>query len=490
MLLNPKLYEINSRIWIKRFGENLKISEIPDNYFKELADKGINIIWMMGIWKTTPQTIDKCCFTPDLASSYNNAVNNWNKEDIIGSPYSIDTYEINSMFGDLDDIKKLRDQLNKFGLKLFFDFVVNHFSSATRLIKSNPEIFLGGDEESLRNDPLTFFRPDQKINNIFAHGKDPFFPAWTDTIQLNYFNQCTRDFMTNILLDIAEICDGVRCDMAMLPLNNVFSNNWVGVLKKFNIQKPKAEFWSEAIKTIKKRSPEFIFLAEAYWDLEWDLQKIGFDFTYDKRFTDRLAANDIEGVKLHLDADMDYQLKSARFLENHDEQRAVIKFGERRSLTSAILMSTIPGMKLYFDGQFEGKKIKLPVQMGKEPVEKASIKIQKFYDKILNITNNKVFREGQFNKLYPISTGGNNYSFEDIFAYEWMLDNEKWIIVINYSNVTSQCRLKFDLNTDKDKITLIDHLSNDTYIRSVEEIKKIGLFVELKNLRAHIFSAK
>ncbi len=176
--------------------------------------------------------------------------------------------------------------------------------------------------------------------------------------------------MINILKDISLLCDGVRCDMAMLPLNNVFYNSWIGVLNKMNFPKPAGEFWGIAIKEIKNIKKDFLFIAETYWDLEWDLQQLGFDYTYDKRLTDRLGSADIASIKAHLHADLIYQEKSVRFLENHDEQRAVAKFGKYKSLAAATIITTIPGMKLFYDGQFSGYKSKVPVQLGREPLKR------------------------------------------------------------------------------------------------------------------------
>ena len=488
MLKNPKLFEINTRVWIKRFGNNIKLSQIPEDYFKQLADKGIEIIWLMGIWQTSPEVIEKSCFTIDLISAYNKALPDWKKEDVIGSPFAIDAYEVNPQLGTSADLKILKNKINNSGMKLFLDFVPNHFSSASRFIKSNPELFLKGDKESFDSDPATFFKPDKSKSDIFAHGRDPFFPAWTDTIQLNYFNPKTRDFMIRTLLDISDKCDGVRCDMAILTLNNVFKNTWLGVLNKSDYNLPDKEFWGTAIKKVKEKSKNFIFLAEAYWDLEWGLQQAGFDFTYDKKLTDRLVSNEISEVKLHLNADLDFQEKSARFLENHDEQRAIISLGTQKSLAAAVLISTIPGMKIYFDGQFEGKKIRLPVQLGREPIEKSNQLVVDFYNWILPIINNNIFINGEFYKLEtdPASTGNNSY--EDMFAFMWKCENETWLVVINYSNLASQCRIIFDPETDKSKITLTDHMSGDKYIRKVEEIKSTGLYIELKSYRSHIFS--
>ncbi|MCL5030647.1 MAG: alpha-amylase family glycosyl hydrolase [Bacteroidetes bacterium] len=488
MLLNPKLYEINTRVWIKQFEKGTTLSKIPIKIFEDLAGKGIDIIWLLGIWKTCPELIDKCCFSADLISSYNKALPDWSKEDVIGSPFAIDDYEVNPTLGSISDLKIFKKALNELGIKLVLDFIPNHFGAESKLIKSNPEIFIQADKELLSNDPYTFFETKSGNENIFAHGRDPLFPAWTDTIQVNYFSDSAREFMINKLLRMTELCDGVRCDMAMLQLNNVFENTWLGVLNKKNFQKPKDEFWKTAIEKVKTKAPDFIFLAEVYWDLEWNLQQLGFDFTYDKILTDRLFANDVSGVKAHLMAENQFQMHSVRFLENHDEQRAVDKFGKKQSLAASVLMSTIQGMKLFYDGQFEGKKIKLPVQLGRFPNEKISKSVEKHYVKIFSIIKSEIFRKGEWKYLDPIPVSNNNNSFENIFAWEWKLNVESRLIVINYSDYTSQCRLKLNLATTEKEIKLIDLLNDVEYLRSVEEIKKIGLFIELKNYRSHIFS--
>jgi glycosidase len=495
-MLNPKLYEINTRVWIKKFGREAKINSVPLSYFQALADKGINIVWLMGIWKTCPSTIEKYCFETNLLSAYNNSLKDWRKEDVIGSPFSIDKYEINPVLGSWNDVKELKKKLNSIGIKLFLDFVSNHFSADSSLIKTNPEIFLEADDEILARDPFTFFKPDclqtdpDACKKIFAHGRDPLFPPWTDTIQINYFNEEARKFLISSLIRITEICDGIRCDMAMLLLNNIFYNTWLGVLNKFGYKKPENEFWKIAIEQVKKKSPDFIFLAETYWDLEWFLQQLGFDFTYDKRLTDRLMLNDIHGVYAHLRAEKSYQLKSVRFLENHDERRAVIKFGKQKSIAAAAVISTIPGMKFYFDGQFEGKKIRLPVQLGREPVEKVSETKKAFYDKLLRITKDEIFTFGDWNLLEPVPASEKNESFNNFFAWIWKYENSYRIVVINFSDSTSQCRLKIQFESQSETVSLIDLLNEQQYVRRIDEIKDPGLFIELKSYNSHLFSVE
>lgn len=487
MQRNLKLYEINTRVWIKRLGKSARLSSIPEQTLDDFQSKGINIIWMMGIWKTCPGLIDKCCYEPDLVSAYNNSLKDWSRQDLIGSPYSIDYYLPEPSLGTKEDLILLKEKLNDRGIKLFLDYVPNHFSAESKLLKSNPEIFLNADEETYEKNSYGFFR-DESTKIIFAHGRDPLFSPWTDTVQVNYFNPATRAFMIDTIVQISELCDGLRCDMAMLILNNTFYNTWAGVLNKLGYNKPEKEFWFDAIKTVKTKKPDFIFLAEAYWDLEWNLQQLGFDFTYDKRLLDRLSVNDVAGIKAHLKAEREFQLKSVRYIENHDEPRAVSKLGLQKSLAAATIISTIPGMKFYHDGQFEGKKIKLPVQLGREPFEKISMPAFNFYNKLLEITKSSVFTEGMWELLNPISAGGDNQSFQNILAWRWLLNSEERIVIVNYSDSTSQCRLKIQLRSFASKITLIDLLTEDIYERSTEEIKTTGLFIELKANNMHIFT--
>ena len=387
-------------------------------------------------------------------------------------------------------LDNLKENLNAIGLKLILDFIPNHLSCDSILVKYNPEYFLQADEEIYNNDIHTYFKSEYHPEKYFAHGRDPLFPAWSDTIQINHFSTDAREYLTNTLIKLTEVCDGVRCDMAMLQLNNVFQNTWMGVINKFNIQKPSEEFWSYSIKKVKSKFEDFIFIAEAYWDLEWELQQLGFDYTYDKRLLDRLSSHDLIGVKNHLNADLTFQQKSVRFIENHDEKRAASKFGRQASLAAALLISTIPGMKLYFDGQFEGRKIKLPVQIGKEPVEKESKTVKDFYNKILKITKNKIFSEGNFLQLNVIQASPNNFSSENIFAWLWKLKSEYRLIVINFSEVASQCRIKIDLNTSLNEIILEDELKNMSYRRSAVEIRNPGLYVDLKSYCSHVFAFK
>lgn len=480
------IYEINTRVWIKRFSKNgidAKLIDIPTEYWETLYNKGIKYIWLMGIW----ETISKYCFDKGLIYDYELALPDWKTEDVIGSPYSINNYHINKSLATTNEFIKFKESLNNLGLKIILDFIPNHFSANTELLKTNPEVFLKGKHELFLNDKTTYY--EARNGNIYAHGRDPNFPAWQDTIQVNYFSEPAREFMINSLIKITQLCDGVRCDMAMLAINEIFKKTWNDDLIFSNKNEIMDEFWSVAIERTKAVREDFLFIAEAYWNLEWELQQFGFDFTYDKRLLDRLEFSNTENIVGHLSAEKKYQQKSIRFIENHDENRAITAFGIEKSKAAAVVMSTIQGATLFHDGQFEGKNVRLPVQLGREPNEVINNSLVEFYYNLLKIVNHPVFTEGYWNLITPIKLD-NDSTHKNILSWEWILENEKRIIVINYSDSTSYCRIKFNVNK-KTKIVKLTNLLNCTeYEREVSEIENSGLFIHLETFECHIFEIK
>lgn len=491
MKMNNNIYEINTRVWLKRFSSEsgaATLKDVPNEYWQSLRDLGMDYVWLMGVWKTNESVIEEYCFEPGLVNDYKRALKDFKNEDVIGSPYSIDQYEISPLVGTHEDLLNLKEYLNSIGLKLILDFVSNHFSVHSSLVESNPELFLSADEEFYKRDSHTYFKANNAENKIFAHGRDPFFPAWQDTIQLNYFYPGTRQFIIDTIKELTNICDGIRCDMAMLSLNNVFDNTWSGLLTNGNYEKPSVEFWRECINEVKEKDDSFIFIGEAYWDLEWELQRLGFDYTYDKKLLDRLMIGQIDEIRGHLMADEGFQKKSVRFIENHDEDRALSTFGSDKSKAAAVIMSTINGMRLYHDGQIEGKRIRLPVQLGREPNESENECISNIYKTILEITNSEIFKFGKWELVEIDPAWEGNKTHNNILF--WMITNNerKRLVIVNYSREVSQGKINIPLNNYPEKFKLKDLLNSKTYYRKTKEVKNDGLFVELGPYKSHIFS--
>lgn len=439
MLKNPLLYEINTRPWLRLFGAKSTLSDVPGSYWDYLKDQGIGQVWLMGVWQTAVVDARIRREFPERVLDYHPDERYPPFEYHIGaSPYAIARYQPNENVGTWDDIARIRETLHTRGMQLILDFVPNHFSVESPWIDQFPEYFIQGDEAAIRQNPTEYFRHG---NLIFAHGRDPYFPGWRDTVQVNYFNPDARQWMEDQLSNLAEVCDGVRCDMAMLLVNRIFNKTWQHHFSTTHSPSI-SEFWSTAIQVIKARHPEFQLMAEVYWDMEWELQQQGFDFTYDKRLLDRLVGNERQGVREHLLADDDYQSKLVRFLENHDEERALSHFGKERSFAAAIATYTLPGMRFFYDGQWEGSLRKVPVQMMEFPPEipcscgslmvkdnPASVYCSDtwfFYQKLLYLLRKDVF-QGTWSQ---INLQGNQQ--DQFFAWQWEHKSGRTLIVINY----------------------------------------------------------
>jgi hypothetical protein len=486
------LYEINTRVWLRTFDtENRRatLDDVPDAYWKELAEKGMDYIWLMGVWKICESTIEKYCLKEGpTKDSFRETLKDFQTSDLIGSPYAVDRYEVNPIVGTQESLLKTKSVLNQMGMKLLLDFVPNHFSADSSLVQTDPYIFLEANADFFRRDPYTFYKPLETSERVFAHGRDPFFPAWEDTVQVNYFHPDARRFMIKTLTDLTRLCDGVRCDVAMLMLNDVFKNTWQHLLLETNFKPPADEFWKTAIESVKAVRPDFIFIAEVYWDKEWELQQLGFDYTYDKRLTDRLKEGNIKAVRDHLLAEQDFQTKLLRFLENHDEERAVTAFGEDRSKAAAVITGTLQGMRFYHDGQFEGKRIRVPVQLGRAPEEPINEHIAGFYEKLLNIVNHGIFKKGRWSLLDIFPAYDGDASYHNILGWTWKYQSERRIVLVNYADGISTCRIKPDTDGCPDAFELADILNGETYLRSVQEARDPGIYIELKNYKSHIFA--
>ena len=276
----------------------------------------------------------------------------------------------------------------------------------------------------------------------------------------------------------------MRCDMAMLFINSVFERTWGNRAG----QRPLGEYWVEVISAIKKASPHFIFMAEAYWDLEWELQQQGFDYCYDKRLYDRLEHDGAESVRLHLCADLGYQEKLVRFIENHDEPRALSAFSPEESRAAAVIMATIPGAKLFHEGQFEGRKVRPPVFLARRPFEPTDLGLQSFYRKLLKAASSAALRTGQW-QLCDRTGWPDNTSCQNLVAWCWKGAAEKQLVVVNLSSSGAQGTIRVPWNELKGKTWQItDLFTGQVYARSGDEIANSGLYVDLPPWGFHVLT--
>ncbi len=299
--------------------------------------------------------------------------------------------------------------------------------------------------------------------------------------QLNAFSPHLRQAVVETLNSIAGQCDGMRCDMAMLLLNSVFERTWDGRAGEC----PPEEYWREVIPAVRSEHPTVLFLAEAYWDMEWQLQQLGFDYCYDKRLYDRLEHDNAESVRLHLTAGLDYQDKLVRFIENHDEPRAAATFSPEKERAAAVTMMTLPGAKLLYEGQFEGRRVRPPVFLARRPDEPIDADLQAFYHKLLAVESASGLREGAWQLCERVGWPDNS-SYLNLVACCWEQSEMCYLVVVNLSEYGSQARVHLPWNDLAGRTwQLTDALSGAMFERDGGEMQSAGLYVDVPAWRFH-----
>lgn len=478
----PTLYEINTWVWLSELsqakGKPIDLGSVPASEWDAIAALGFDAVWLMGVWQRSPAGIAIANRNPSLLQDFQRALPDFRSEDNVGSPYCIRRYQVDAHLGGPLGLSRAREELANRGLRLLLDFVPNHLAPDHPWVSEHPEYFIQGTAEDVRNDPASFI---QSGKNVFACGKDPYFPAWPDVLQLNAFQPGLRNAVVETLSSIASQCDGVRCDMAMLLLNDVFERTWGGRAGA----KPATEYWTDVIPLVKRADPDFLFIAEAYWNLEWELQQKGFDFCYDKRLYDRLEHDNAESVRLHLSANPAYQDKLLRFLENHDEPRAASAFTPSKEKAAAVTTSTLLGARLFHQGQFEGRKVRLPVFLGRRPDEPVDHDLHDFYTKLLRAINVPIFREGNWS-LCERTGWPDNVTFENVVAWRWNRDADSYLIVVNLSDQPAQAQVRVPWDHLQGKQWhLTDLLSDAIYDGHGDEMFSPGLYVDLQPWNYH-----
>lgn len=443
------IYEINTATYLqnlsRRYGRTITLSSIPDEEIENIARYGADIVWLMGIWQRSSSAAEIARQQEPLVHAAQTLLPDYSPDDIIGSAYAIYDYRIDERFGDDAQLRDFRARLKARGISLLLDFVPNHTAFDHPWIREDPTRYIQGSPDELSNQPTWF---SQAGGMIVAHGRDPHFEPWTDVAQLNAFSPSYRSASIDTLTRIASMCDGVRCDMAMLLLNGIFAQTWgerAGPM-------PSAEYWREVIDAVRQQSADFIFIAECYWQTEATLIEQGFDFCYDKTWHDVLLGDDTRAIINHLLATTPIADHLVRFLENHDERRAAELFAPERHKAAAFLTAATSSATMWYRGQFIGYPFTIPVQLGREPETPPNQTLADYYQKLL-VEKQQYAADW---RLHPgdgrILVGepiGNpsatiliNYSAEDAFFAAESLrdDNPRMISVTHDDSMTGHLR--------------------------------------------------
>lgn len=496
---HPVVYEVNTRVLLNELSKSGKkkttLAQIPDRILDEWADLGFDAVWLIGVWRTGALGQEIARSHAGLQEEYRRALPDYTPDDVAGSPYSVQDYEVDEMLGGDAALKSLRKRLAERGVGLILDFVSNHTSRDHGWVATHPEYYIAGETgDELKRPDIYFSAQTAKGPRTLAFGRDPTFPGWTDTAQLNHMSPKARKAIIGELKRISKLCDGVRCDMAMLLLRDVFLLTWGGPLHRQDSSAADVEFWADAIGAVREGLPEFIFIAEAYWNLEWQLQQLGFDYTYDKVLYDRLLREGAMSVRDHLHAEMEFQLKSVRFVENHDEQRASRAFGsEGWHFAASVIASTVPGMVLLHDGQMEGRTVKLPIQLTRRQTEPVSEVAQSFYMNLLDCITSPTIREGEWQLLNCRPAWHDNYTWQNFLAFWWQQQKggSAKLVVVNYAPHSGQCYVELPVEqVSGAAIELRDRMSEAVYVRDRAGLVTKGMYFDLPGYKFHLFEVK
>ncbi len=484
--LYPSLYQINTRVWLTELSHNLRrpvtLDDIPDAELERLAELGFDWVWFLSVWQTglAGQRISRT--HADWRQEFKETLPDLREEDISGSGFAITGYTVHPDLGGDPALVRLRGRLRKYGLRLMLDFVPNHTGLDHPWVEDHPEYYIPGSEGDLVRSPQNYIRIQQKRGSlILAYGRDPYFSGWPDTLQLNYGNPKTQEAMMGELMKIAGQCDGVRCDMAMLVLPDVFKRTWNTWAQPF---------WPNATQSVREQFPDFCFMAEVYWDMEWTMQQQGFDYAYDKRLYDRLREGHARPVREHLSAELEYQNKLARFLENHDEPRTAATFPPGMHEAAAVITFLAPGLRFFHQGQFQGRKKRISPHLGRGPDESPDQKLEQFYDRVLNVLRQRIVREGQWQLLECRPAWEGNPTWDCFLVFAWQDPHGmRLLVTVNYAPNQSQCYVQLPF-TDLagSQWRLQDQMGQAIYDREGSDLQSGGLYLDATPWQASVFS--
>jgi len=481
----PSLYQINTRVWLtdlsQKSGRAATLDDIPDDELDRLAKLGFDWLWFLSVWQTGPaaQAISRA--NPGWRREFEATLPDLKDEDIAGSGFAIQSYTVHRQLGGDAALARLRQKMQKRGLRLMLDFVPNHMAPDHPWIDEHPEYFVKGSQADLDRSPQNYCRVQTKNGPlVLAYGRDPYFDGWPDTLQLNYANPETQAAMLGELERLAGQCDGVRCDMAMLVLPEVFERTW-GARADL--------FWPKATESVRRKYPNFKFMAEVYWDMEWTMQQQGFDYAYDKRLYDRLREGHARPVREHFLAGLDYQDRLARFLENHDEPRAAATFSPEEHQAAAVITFLSPGLRFFHQGQFQGRLKRISPHLIRSPQEPVDQALEQFYDRLLAVLRQPVVRDGRWQLLECKPAWVGNWTSDCFVAFAWTgKAGERRLVAVNYSDHPSQCYVTIpwsDLAGRKWQLS--DQMGTVLYEKSGDDLSQHGLYLNVPAWAYHVF---
>ncbi|MGB0064452.1 MAG: alpha-amylase family glycosyl hydrolase, partial [Terracidiphilus sp.] len=524
-----------------------RLDEIPDADLAELADRGINSLWLIGVWERSraSRTIKQLC----------------GNREAVASAYSLFDYSIADDLGGEPAYITLRDRAYHHGIRLASDMVPNHMGIDSPWVVEHPEWFIsrwespypsysfeGPDLSSdgrveikiedhyyQQSDAAVVFRRRDKTTGetrYIYHGNDGTSFPWNDTAQLDYLNAAVREQVIQTILHVARLFPVIRFDAAMTLAKRHFHRLWFpgpgssGAIPSraeygmnqadFDRAMPQ-EFWREVVDRVAAEVPGTLLLAEAFWLMEgYFVRTLGMHRVYNSAFMimlrDETNAKYRSVIKNTCEFDPDIMKRYVNFMSNPDERTAIDQFGKGdKYFGVAVMMSTLPGLPMFGHGQIEGftEKYGMEYRWPRYQEDPDPWLVERHQREIAPLLKRRwLFAESAHFLLYDFFQSNGSVN-EDVFAYSNRNGGERALVVYHnrfadahgtvdfsaaYADKGSgqlrQRRLADGLGLSGDRnavITWRDSLTGLEYLRRAHDLYDRGLTLSLGAYQSHVF---
>ena len=280
----PVIYELNTIAWLAELlppgGGAGHLATVPEPVWDGIAALGVHAVWLMGVWERSPAGLavaldnDDWRRVPSRAARCDRCRTTSPRPTACGA--TVSTNGLAAPRGSGSRVSALARR----GVSPLLDFVPNHVARDHAWVMAHPEWFIAGRDEDLAREPDAFFRSEDRV---IACGRDP------------YFRGVVRRRAGERLLSGLRAATSTRSATSP-PMPTASAATWrcccSGCVRATWGDAPgggRGRFWPTMIGGVRRARPAFTFIAEAYWDREWELQQQGFDYCYDKRLYDRLS---------------------------------------------------------------------------------------------------------------------------------------------------------------------------------------------------------
>ncbi|NYF78045.1 alpha-amylase family glycosyl hydrolase [Granulicella arctica] len=461
-------------VWLEQLSKKYqrhihRLDQIPDEELHLLADRGLNGLWLIGLWErsTASQTIKRLR----------------GQHDAVASAYSVADYRIAEDLGGEPAYRHLRDRCAAHGIRLASDMVPNHMGIDSSWVMDHPDWFVSRPDSpfpvyrfegpDLSNDSrieikiedhyfdqtdaaVVFRRRERSTGHtdFLYHGNDGTTFAWNDTAQLNYSKAEVREQVMQTILAVARLFPIIRFDAAMTLAKKHVQRLWFplpgvgGAIPsraessmsqaEFDALMPN-EFWREVVDRVAVEVPGTLLLAEAFWLLEgYFVRTLGMHRVYNSAFMNMLRDEENAKYRSYLkktiEFDPDILKRYVNFMSNPDERTAIDQFGTGdRYFGVCTLLATLPGLPMFGHGQIEAFTEKYGMEykrarLDESPNDDLVARHQREIAPLLK--NRQLFAGSSDFFLYDFWTANGTID-ENVFAYSNRSGSQRAIIFFN-----------------------------------------------------------